>query len=97
MDPQGIQLQERRGFEVGGHVQGVGFRASTRRFARRLELRGWVYNRPDGAVEVHARGKPNKLEKLKQFLQRGPPGAEVEALEEIPPETGLPKPFEVLA
>ena len=39
---------------VRGRVQGVYFRASTQREARRLGLGGWVKNRADGSVEILA-------------------------------------------
>lgn len=97
MTSLGTKSQERRGFEVEGRVQGVGFRGATQKRARQLALGGWVYNRPDGVVEVHACGEPDKLEDLKRFLRQGPPRAQVENVKEVPPDRGLPSPFEVLA
>lgn len=35
-----------------GQVQGVGFRAAVQREARRLSVRGWVENQPDGSVDA---------------------------------------------
>jgi acylphosphatase len=49
---------------VHGLVQGVFFRASTRDEAARLGLGGWVRNRDDGTVEVHAVGEENALRTL---------------------------------
>jgi DNA ligase D-like protein (predicted 3'-phosphoesterase) len=66
---------------VHGRVQAVGFRYSIRRRARALGLLGWVRNRPDGTVEVHAEGPPDSLRVLLEFLGTGPPGACVEAVE----------------
>jgi acylphosphatase len=43
---------------VRGQVQGVGFREATVRRARSVGVLGWVRNRDDGAVEVHAEGPP---------------------------------------
>ncbi len=65
---------------VRGRVQGVNFRASTSREARRLGLTGWVRNRPDGSVEVTAEGSRASLDALVTFLQRGPSSAIVEDL-----------------
>lgn len=67
-----------RRFWVSGRVQGVFFRASTREEALRLGLAGWVRNRPDGSVEVLARGTPAALDGLAQWLVQGPPLARVD-------------------
>lgn len=45
-----------------GHVQGVGFRYTTRNFARQHELTGWVKNLPDGRVELMAQGLQKDLD-----------------------------------
>ena len=60
---------------VTGQVQGVGFRYSTVRQARRLELKGYVRNLWDGSVEVVAEGPSERLQQLERWLHRGPPGA----------------------
>ena len=62
---------------VRGRVQGVFFRAATRRLARRLDLTGWVRNCPDGSVEVLAEGRRDMLEQLLDWCRRGPSGARV--------------------
>jgi len=69
---------EIRMFRVEGRVQGVGFRAWTRRTARTLGLRGWVRNLPDGAVEVQVEGSPDALAVMEAELLGGPPGSRVE-------------------
>ncbi|GAB4191109.1 MAG: acylphosphatase [Wenzhouxiangellaceae bacterium] len=71
-------MVECRRFEIYGRVQGVWFRDSTRRQAEALELRGQALNRSDGSVEVIACGAPAALEQLAEWLQQGPPRAEVE-------------------
>ena len=63
---------------VHGHVQGVFFRDSTRREADRLGVPGWVRNRPDGAVELHAEGDADAVEALLAFARTGPPQASVD-------------------
>jgi acylphosphatase len=62
---------------VHGRVQGVGFRAATCDAARALGLTGWVRNRFDDNVEVQAQGDEGALERLHEFLRRGPSLARV--------------------
>jgi acylphosphatase len=83
---------------VTGMVQGVGFRWFVRERARRLGLKGWVRNLPDGSVEVAASGELGQLELLKAELQRGPRGAAVEKLLDVgaAPEAPLDEPFGIL-
>jgi len=71
---------------VSGRVQGVWFRASTQKEAKKLGLSGWVRNLPDGRVEVMACGEKDNIEQLYIWLQQGPPHAEVSDVtyEEIP-------------
>jgi acylphosphatase len=62
---------------VGGRVQGVWFRASTRDEANRLGLRGWVRNLPDGRVEAVFEGEEGQLHRMLDWCRTGPPGAHV--------------------
>lgn len=71
----------RRRAIVRGRVQGVGFRYSARDVARRSGVAGWVRNRPDGTVEVHAEGPAAAVEQLLDWLASGPPGASVETVD----------------
>lgn len=57
---------------ASGLVQGVFFRASVREQALRLGLTGWVANRSDGSVEVHAQGEDDALRTLVAFVRGGP-------------------------
>jgi acylphosphatase len=66
---------------VRGRVQGVFFRSSTQREARRLGLTGWVANRRDGAVEVVAEGEEDTLRDLLVYCQRGPTAARVDKVD----------------
>jgi acylphosphatase len=83
---------------VTGVVQGVGFRWFVRERARRLGLKGWVRNLPDGSVEVAASGDNGNIELLRSELLRGPRGAAVERLEPVggPPEPPLSDPFGII-
>jgi len=62
---------------VKGRVQGVFFRATTRKKATELGLHGCVSNLPDGSVEVLAYGEPEPLQALQKWLWQGPPAAQV--------------------
>jgi acylphosphatase len=59
-------------------VQGVFFRASTREQAVRLGVNGYARNLLDGRVEVVACGNKDSVEALCEWLQLGPPHAQVE-------------------
>jgi acylphosphatase len=75
---------------VDGRVQGVGFRWFVREEATRLGLAGWVRNLPDGSVEVCAAGDVASLDAFRTALARGPAGARVAAVTDVP--TGAPSP-----
>jgi acylphosphatase len=71
----------RRRVVVHGHVQGVFFRDSVRRFAREKGVSGWVANRDDGTVEAVLEGSPDAVDSVLRFCREGPPRAEVRDLE----------------
>jgi acylphosphatase len=71
-----------RAYRVVGKVQGVFFRRSAQIEARRLGLRGYARNMPDGSVEVVAHGAAPALDDLRLWLHRGPRAARVEAVHE---------------
>ena len=62
---------------VSGRVQGVFFRASTRDFASRCGVRGFVRNLPGRQVEAVLQGDRAAVEKVIAFMHEGPPGAVV--------------------
>ncbi len=66
---------------VGGLVQGVCFRASTREEAVFLGLRGWVRNLPDGRVEAVFEGEEHALQQMLAWCKAGPPGARVDRVD----------------
>src|SRR5690349_10604564 len=84
--------------EVGGKVQGVGFRWFVREAARRAGLAGWVKNRADGRVEIVAAGPDAAIADLLVAARTGPPGAHVEHVAELPcgDLDELPRPFTVM-
>jgi len=66
---------------VRGRVQGVFFRASAQREAKRLGLTGWVKNRLDGGVEILAEGEEDELKDLIAWANKGPSAARVERVD----------------
>ena len=77
-------------------MQGVGFRYFVMRIARPLGLRGWVRNRPDGAVEVVAEGERPVLEQLLQAVSQGPRSAHVSRVDaDWTAATGGLEPFDL--
>ncbi len=74
---------ERLVAEVHGLVQGVGFRYFAYGAARKLDLKGFVRNDPDGVVTVVAEGPREALEALLEALHTGPELAEVDEVDEI--------------
>ncbi|MGH8445579.1 MAG: acylphosphatase [Solimonas sp.] len=83
-------------FRVSGRVQGVFFRQSTVQRAEALGLSGWVANRDDGSVEGLAAGDDTALAALREWLQRGPPAARVDALDWQRSDDDVPAGFRVL-
>ncbi|WP_350347861.1 acylphosphatase [Agromyces sp. G08B096] len=71
----------RRRVVVRGIVQGVGFRFGAAREARRLEVAGWVRNRPDGAVEAELEGPQTAVQAMLDWLGTGPAGAHVDGVD----------------
>jgi acylphosphatase len=47
---------------IEGRVQGVGFRAATRKQATLYQITGYVRNCSDGSVEICAQGKEKDLD-----------------------------------
>ena len=63
---------------VRGRVQGVFFRASAQREARRLGVTGFARNRPDGTVEMIAEGDEEVLRDFIGWANHGPTAARVD-------------------
>ncbi|MGC8932122.1 MAG: acylphosphatase [Candidatus Methanodesulfokora sp.] len=66
---------------IYGWVQGVFFRSSMRRVAKRLGVVGWVRNLPDGSVEAVVEGEKEKVEEIIKWAHRGPELAVVERVD----------------
>lgn len=90
-----MSITESRSWLIQGRVQGVFFRASTAEQARSLGLNGSAINLPDGTVRVVAEGADEALDQLEAWLQHGPDGARVDAVESEPPADSVPPGFSI--
>ena len=69
--------KEARRIQVGGIVQGVGFRPFVYRLADEFGITGWVLNGERG-VEIHAEGDAHALDGFERALvERPPPAAKI--------------------
>ncbi len=66
---------------VHGRVQGVQFRAGTKEKAAQLGILGWVKNRPEGTVEIHAEGEKSKLDNFIAWCRQGTPSANMTSVD----------------
>lgn len=64
-----------------GHVQGIGFRETCRRYATHFHLVGTVCNLPDGSVELIAEGPEETLQALLEAIQKKPRGAKIKSVD----------------
>lgn len=82
---------------VVGKVQGVGFRWFVRERAEELGVAGWVRNTSAGDVEVAASGDEALLALLEAAVSRGPAGARVHRVEQLPApgDDAFPSPFRI--
>ena len=80
---------------IYGRVQGVFFRNSMQREARKLGVAGWVRNLSDGAVEAMVQGDPSAVDAMLRWANRGPQLAQVERVE-LAPGTGIYSEFEII-
>jgi acylphosphatase len=63
---------------VSGRVQGVFFRAETRRAAQQYGVTGWVRNLGDGTVEAVVEGEKADVISLINWCKKGPPISRVD-------------------
>lgn len=76
--------------KITGRVQGVFFRARAQEQAKKLNIKGYAKNLPDGSVVIVAQGEQENLEDLIAWCHDGSPSAKVEKVEvswETPQET----------
>ena len=63
---------------VSGKVQGVFFRASVKKVADILGVKGFIRNEHNGSVFVEAEGDDEMVNKLIDYCHHGPDNAKVE-------------------
>ena len=71
---------------IEGRVQGVFFRAWTVQEAKEKNLRGWVRNRLDGAVEAVFSGAEADVDDMIEACRQGPPAARIDTITQSPAE-----------
>ncbi len=84
---------EVRHLVISGQVQGVCYRASMVREARRLGVTGWVRNRSDGSVEAMVAGTAEQVAAIMNWARRGPAAAHVDHVA-VEPGSGSFETFE---
>ena len=62
----------------------MGYRNFVEHLAGKINIQGYVRNRPDGSVEVLGMGTPENLRKLRIGLERGPMMSRVNGVTEEP-------------
>lgn len=80
-------MKKRLQVRVYGRVQGVWFRASTKRKAEELNLVGFVRNEPDSSVYMEIEGDEAALAAMVEWCKMGPQFAKVEEVKMV--ETNL--------
>lgn len=77
--------KERREVYYRGNVQGVGFRMTAQRVARRYDVTGFVRNLPDGRVQLVAEGETSQLKPFLDEVARAMSGYIADS--QVNPET----------
>jgi acylphosphatase len=80
---------------IHGRVQGVCFRDSMREEAQRLQVNGWVRNRPDRTVEALVQGAAADVDAIVRWAHQGPNMAQVSQVI-VKPADGTYTGFEIL-
>ena len=81
---------------ISGYVQGVAYRYSAIRAAKRLGVTGWVRNLRDGRVEALIEGEETSVRQMVAWCYEGPPSAVVsDVTAEYRPYTGSFRSFDV--
>lgn len=71
-----------------GKLQGVGYRQAAVRQGHLLGVRGWVQALPDGDVIAMVQGTPDQVDRMLEWMRRGPPHARITDFESEVEYTG---------
>jgi Acylphosphatases len=66
---------------IYGKVQGVGFRNFVFLHAKKLNIKGYVKNNPDGTVEAVFEGDEDNINKMIELCEKGPERARVDKID----------------
>ncbi len=66
---------------ISGIVQGVTFRAFSKRIAKKYGLFGFAENLADGRLYIRALGEEESLKKFTEEVKIGPPASRVDSVE----------------
>ncbi len=69
---------------ISGRVQGVFYRAHTKKAADNLKVTGWVKNNPNGNVEALFQAREDVLEKMTNWCHQGSANAVVSDVVTMP-------------
>ena len=81
--------------KIFGRVQGVFFRAETKKKAEELGLAGFTKNERDGTLLIEAEGEERLLRDFLDWCKKGPVGAHITYMEVYEGPPGGFKGFEV--
>lgn len=74
-------MKKRLAIKIYGRVIGVFFRFGAKELAEKLNLSGFIENKPDGTVYLEVEGEESDLEKFLDWCRVGPKSAKVERAE----------------
>jgi acylphosphatase len=84
MDRNSSSIMRTLHLVIRGRVQGVFFRNSMQREARKLGVAGWVRNCSDGAVEAVVQGESDAVDAIVRWAHQGPEMAQVAHVDVAP-------------
>jgi len=70
-------------FKISGRVQGVSYRFYAREKAAELQLKGYIRNMEDGAVEAVLQGEKESLAAFRLWANEGAPASRVDSVEVV--------------
>ncbi len=74
-------MEKQAVLKIYGRVQGVFYRDSARRKAKKMGLAGWAQNQADGSVKIVAQGEEQTLKEFVDWCYNGPILAKVDEIE----------------